>query len=175
MQGIDVLYWALSIVFCLALLFAILLWCRGWRREEQEASTRQMQLLAREVKRLAESVEALDQTAASLQTADEQLTRHVESLRDAVRDLRRRQNALPERPMPGRVAAPAPALQKAPVSKTTQDGPEAGEADDEDRYDQARALLKSGRDPVEVARQLDLGTAEVKMIARLLQTPDADA
>ena len=42
MQGIEVLYWAISVVFCLAMVFAILLWCRSWRKEEHEANTRQI-------------------------------------------------------------------------------------------------------------------------------------
>lgn len=178
MQSIDVLYWALSIVFCLALVFAILLWCRGWRREEQEASTRQIQLLAREVKRLAEAIETLTHTASSLQTADEQLTRHLESLREAVRDLKRRQSVPVQHPMPEPPSERVSQRTITPVgaSAITQPAPEKAEtADDEDRYDQARALLRAGRDPVDVARQLDLGTAEVNMIARLLQTPDTNA
>ena len=177
MQSIDVLYWALSIVFCLALQFAILLWCRGWRREERDASTRQIQLLAREVKRLAEAIETLDHTSASLQTADEQLTRHVESLRDAVRDLKRRQQTPAEHPVQQRRVEPPlehrPQRTTASVGAPTEQETKSG--DDDDRYDQARTLLKAGRDPVDVARQLDLGTAEVNMIASLLQTPDTDA
>ncbi len=164
MQGIEVLYWAISVVFCLALVFAILLWCRSWRKEENEANTRQVQLLAREVRRLREAVEMLDHTASSIHTADEQLSGQVQALQDATRDLKRGVTA-PTRPQ---VRKEAQAVSGVPVTE-----PDALAVNDEDdRFAQARALLQSGEDPVVVARQLDLGTAEVQMIARMLNNSD---
>ena len=160
MQGIDILYWAISVVFCLGLLFAILLWCRSWRREEHDNNTRQLQLLAREVRRLRDVIESLDASVASIQTADEQFSQQLESLRNTVRLLKRgvpTASQTLERNAPQRRRKPA----------------ELDPIDSEDRYGQARSLLLSGRDPVEVARILDLGTAEVTMIARMLESSDA--
>jgi len=168
MQGIEVLYWAISIVFCLALVFAILLWCRSWRKEEHEAHTRQVQLLAREVRHLGEAIELLDHTAASMQTADEQLSGHVETLQETTRDLKRRATD----------SDIFPAQQKnvevsLPVGEPSAD---AADVESEDgRFVQARVLLQAGKDPVAVARELDLGTAEVRMIARMINDADETA
>ena len=166
MQGIEVLYWAISIVFCLALLFAILLWCRSWRKEEHEANTRQIQLLAREVRRLREAVELLDHTAASLHTADEQLSGQIQVMQDATRDLKRRVSE-PVKPQSKKdvfPVSPAPTPVSEPADLVGDDG--------DDRFAQARALLQSGEDPVAVARQLDMGRAEVQMIVRMLDNSD---
>jgi len=164
MEGIEVLYWALSVLFCLALVFAILLWCRSWRKDERETHLRHLQLLAREVKRLAEAVEGLEHTAASLQTADEQFSQQVENIRNMGRDLKR-QLTPSVVPAPKTVVAePKPA----PVSSAPKEVVTFQEAS-EDRYAQARDLLLAGQTQTDVARQLDLGTAEVRMIARLLE------
>ena len=162
MQGIDILYWAISIVFCLGLLFAILLWCRSWRREEREANTRQLQQLAREVRRLRDAVETLDTSVGAIQTADGQFSQQLEVLRGAARDLKRSAPTSSVLPEPdnviGRVEAP-------------ESTPELDDSDD--RYSEARLLLQSGKDQVEVARMLDLGAAEVTMIARMLKNTDS--
>ena len=162
MQGIEVLYWALSVLFCLAMVFAILLWCRSWRKEERETTASQLQILAREVGQLSEALEMLDHITASLQTADEQITKQVEDLEVAIR----------------RLQSPAtkPASESVPVSKPASaplDPP--SESNVEDRYAEARGLLQTGHSPVEVARKLDLGTAEVHMIARMLEEKKADS
>ena len=94
MHGIEILFWALSALFWLALLFAILLWCRSWRKEERELTRRHIQMLSREVERLGEAIEMLDHTVASLQTADEQFGRRIEAL----------QRAIPSRTQPDRSA-----------------------------------------------------------------------
>ena len=41
-----------------------------------------------------------------------------------------------------------------------------------DRYERARQLLGQGVEPVAVARQLELGMAEVELMARMLQHRD---
>ena len=163
MQGIEVLYWALSILFCLALVFAILLWCRSWRKEERETHLRHLQLLAREVKRLAEAVEGLEHTAASLQTADEQFSQQIENIRNMGRDLKR-QLTPSVMPPPKAVVS-----ESKPVSAPSPQERVAFQESSEDRYAQARDLLLAGQSQTDVARQLDLGTAEVRMIARLLE------
>lgn len=183
MHGIEVLYWALSVVFCLALLFAILFWCRNWRNEERETHLRHMQLLAREVKRLAEAVEGLENTSASLQTADEQFSQQIENIRNVVRDLKRQERHMaasvvsttqvpvsePTAPPPVSPSASSSASKPAPVSSEERVGLQEAT---EDRYAEARDLLLSGQSQTDVARQLDLGTAEVRMIARVLEKTD---
>ncbi|MBT4136319.1 MAG: hypothetical protein HOE48_00310 [Candidatus Latescibacteria bacterium] len=172
MQGIEVLYWALSVVFCLALVFAILFWCRNWRNEEREGNLRQLQQLAREVRRLSEAVEGLENTSASLQTADEQLSLQVENIRNMGRDLKRKLTPPAISPVistpPVSVSKPAAPV---PVS-TSSDEIVSLQESSEDRYAQARDLLLAGETQTDVARQLDLGTAEVRMIARLLEKTD---
>lgn len=152
MQGIEVLYWGLSVLFCLAMVFAILLWCRSWRKEERETTARQLQILAREVGRLSEALEMLDHISASLQTADEQLTKQVEDLQVAIR----------------RLQSPHAKPASAPLDPPS-------EPNVEDRYAEAQGLLQAGNSPVEVARKLDLGTAEVHMIARMLEEKKEDS
>ena len=80
-EGLHILYWALSILFCLAFAFAILLWCRSWRREEREETGRRIQRLSDEVGRIAAAVDALENTAASLEMADGKLAGHLGDLR----------------------------------------------------------------------------------------------
>ena len=167
MHGIEVLYWALSILFCLAMAFAILLWCRSWRREEREATARQLQGLSREVARLSDTVEMLEHTFSSLQTADEQFTRHIEDLRKMLRSIPA--TARPEHPQ-----APLPRLRSGPAAAPETPAAET-DPDTEDRYARARVLLQNGQPPGAVARTLDLGNAEVQMIARMInqeKTPD---
>jgi len=158
MQGIQIVYWALSILFCMAMGFAILLWCRGWRREERAETARQIVALSSQIGRLTQAVDALEHTAASLQTADELLAQHVENLRRAIRKMQTASfsPAEPAEPKSSNIPVPPPA--KPPV-----------EAEEEaDLYAQARALLEKGRSSVDVARTLDIGTAEVRMIARMM-------
>lgn len=168
MEGVEVLYWALSVLFCLALVFAILFWVRSWRNEDRENNLRHLQLLAREIKRLSEAVEGLESTATSLQTADEQLAQQIENMRDMGRDLKRQlTSTLSAVPRPSAVETAPAKPARAPEPKTEQ--VIALQEDAEDRYAQARDLLLAGEEQTAVARQLDLGTAEVRMIARLLE------
>ena len=167
MQGIEVMYWAVSVLFCLALMFAILYWCRSWRNEEREANLRHLQLLAREIKRLSEAIEGLDTTSASLQTADEQLSQQVENIRNLGRDLGRDL----KRQLTPVVSAPKVSVSE-PVSAPSPEQVVSLQESSEDRYAQARDLLLEGKSQTDVARQLDLGTAEVRMIARLLEKTD---
>ena len=165
MQGIEVLYWALSILFCMVMGFAILLWCRSWRREEREETARQVKALSGEVGRLTSAVDALEHASASLQTADEGLAGHLEDLRASVNRIRAAlvPSTSPASVGPENVRAPEASPDPGPLPPAAQ---EAGN----DRYMQARVLLQQGRPPVDVARMLDIGTAEVRMIARMLDT-----
>ncbi len=162
MQGIVILYWALSILFCLAMVFAILLWCRSWRRDERAEIARQIQALSKEIDRLTGAVDMLEHTSASLQTADEQLARDIETLRKNIQRVRVPSPSV--KPGPRETQPPQPAIPSPPQDTpgSTQEGSEA------DRYTKARALLQKGRSPLDVARDLDLGTAEIRMIARMV-------
>jgi hypothetical protein len=151
MQSIHVLYWALSVLCCLSLLFAILLWCRSWRREEREETGRRIQRLSDEMGRIAAAVDALENTAASLEMADGKLAGHLGDLGKALGRL----ESLRETAGTGRSPAPGQA-------------PEGGAEVEGDRYAAARDLLRQGKSPVEVSRRLDMGTAEVRMIARTI-------
>ena len=163
MQGIEVLYWALSVLFCMVMGFAILLWCRSWRREERREAARQVQALSREVNRLSEAVGMLEHASASLQTADEGLARHLEDLKASVNRIRA---ALAP---PAKLRPIAPENARVPESAPVLEPPPRGAEDaGGERYAQARVLLQQGRWPVDVARMLDIGTAEVRMIARML-------
>jgi len=103
MQGLEILYWGLSILFCLAMGFAILLWCRSWRKEEREESARQIGALTREVARLSSTIDLLENTSASLQTVDEQFSRDIENLRNCIVRVRQtvpQENRAPISPLP---------------------------------------------------------------------------
>ena len=166
MHGIEFLYWALSILFCLAMVFAILLWCRSWRREERGETERQILTLSREVSRLIGTVDMLEHTSASLQTADEQLAQDVESLRKSIHQIRASVSPVKAAPQPGETQTVRPVAPPAP-----QAAPDlTAEETETDRYAQARALLAEGRSAQDVARTLDIGTAEVRMIARMVNT-----
>ena len=168
MEGIEVLFWGLSVLFCLVMTFAILVWCRGWRRQEREETERQIQALASEVARLTSAIEALEHTSASLQTADEQLAGGINELRTTVTRVR----ALASAPAPSE-GEPAGARRHPPPSpseepaETVRDEPAAG--DGSERYGQARTLLLSGQSPLDVAKALDIGAAEVRMMARMIE------
>jgi predicted RNase H-like nuclease (RuvC/YqgF family) len=167
MQGLDILYWGLSMLFCLAMGFAILLWCRSWRKEEREESAKQIGALATEVARLVEAVDMLEHTSSSLRTADEQIARNIEDLRNCV--VRLRQSV----PVESRADIPVsgtPEPETSVLPDTIASG-DAGATDQElelDPFAEARSRLKSGQTPVEVAKALDIGTAEVRMIARMM-------
>jgi len=159
MQGIQVLYWSLSILFCMAMGFAVLLWCRGWRKEEREQHTSQLRVLAREVARLSSAVDLLEHTSESLRADDEQLARKL----DEVRELAESLGGVLSRASLGGVA-PRPEPQ-ARDDATSEDA----SSPDVDTYQRARELLGQGRTAVDVARTLGIGTAEVRMVARMLE------
>jgi hypothetical protein len=163
-QGIEIFYWALSILFCLAFGFAILMWARGWRREEREESTRRMSELAAQVTKLSSAVEQLEHTAASLQTADELLAQGIKDLRAVPRQTK------PAPPKAEPVAPPTPVQVKpAPAPPVASPTATADESADDDRFAAARKMLLEGRSPTEVAQKLDIGAAEAKMLARVVE------
>ena len=165
MKGIEVLYWALSILICLSMVFAILLWCRSWRREEREETEKQIRALYEGTARLSASMEMMEHTFASLEAADEQFSRQIEDLRDAVQRLR---TSVPLQP----VSQP-PVLE---VSKTEESHVVSSDPDSNspekagDQYAQARTLLTQGQSALDVARTLEMGSAEVNMIARMMNS-----
>ncbi len=174
MQGIEILFWGLSVLFILALGFAILLWCRSWRREEREQTERQVRALSEQLERLTSAVEFLEHTSASLQTADEQLSRGIEDLQKNIAQLRTTVPA--HKPAPSRLVEPV-TKQSEPTRQQMEpeEIPEPQEAAEADRFVQARALLQKGRSAAEVARALDIGAAEVRMIARMMDRKETPA
>ena len=171
MQGIEILVVTLAAFFGLGIFFAILLWCRGWQREQ---SDRQFQSLRALSDRLGDALDMLDHTAASLQTVDGQLTQQLEDLRSSVLRL---QNV---RPGASLESGDAP-LQTARSAEPTTNGDSSSQSEPRestsatsDRYDEVQALLKKGRSTVEIAHDLDIGVAEVRMIARMkaIQSPE---
>jgi hypothetical protein len=188
MADFHILIWALSLLFCMAMGFVILLWCRSWRREEREATERHVENLSREISRLAVAVDGMDETAASLLAADDQLANDIERLREQVRLIRsaggiaagvgRPDDETPLNETP-RAETPVP---ETPLLKThAADGSSDPETSPEveaveskpsaDRYEEARRLLREGLSELEVARQLEMGAAEIRMISRMLDQP----
>ncbi len=167
MEGIEVLFWGLSVLFCLVMAFAILVWCRGWRRQEREETEQQIQALATEVARLTSAIEALDHTAASLQTADEQLAGGINELRTTVsrvRTLASGSAPVEAGPAAVRRQPPPPPSEEAAEAILDETAVERGP-----RYEEARALRLSGQSPLDVAKSLDIGAAEVRMMARMIE------
>ena len=151
MESVEILYWGLSSLFSLAMAFAILVWCRSWRKEERQERDRQIQALQASVNRLMGALELMDQTAASMQAADEKLTRFI--------DLQERPTPQPAAAQPQQ-ADPPPQPDSEPSRTSSPDG--------QDVYERAKRLVQAGSTPAQVARELDLGVAEVQMIARVL-------
>lgn len=165
MQSIYVLYWAISIIFCLSLSFAILLWCRAWRKEDRDETKNHIRSLTDSVNQLITSVETLNHASASLQIADEQMTQQLDDLRGIVKLFHAK--FLPpsgQTPINQKQSSPISSLPLNSESKSDIPSP----TKQEEYYAQARALLQDGQSPLEVAKKLDLGTAEVQMIARII-------
>lgn len=183
MQGIEVLVVTLAAFFGLGILFAILMWCRSWRRDEREQTERQMQTIQMQVDRLRDAIELLDHTAASLQTADDQFTGQLEDLRRAIVSFKRG----PALPTPAQEISEAESLAPASGSIYRSDRAESPVDEPElatsplangdelaapstlkgSRYEEIHALIRQGRSTLEIARDLDIGVAEVRMIARM--------
>lgn len=158
MEGLELLAIALSALFGVGMIFSILLWCRSWRREEREQAYAQVQTLRSSIRKLTEAVEMLDHTAASLQSADGLLTQQLEDLRRSITQIQ----SIRTTPTPQEPVAPesvGESSKNEPVIDETQDRPGA--------YDAVSDLLEQGKSTVEIARELDIGVAEVRMIARI--------
>lgn len=153
MGGLEVLFWTIPTLFVLALLFAILFWCRSWRREEGWEMDRRLKLLTEQVTRLAETIEQLQKTQASARAAEGRLSEQLTALSADVTRL------LAARPQPSSLA-PRPSSPPSATADASSDAP--------DRYDRARKLLASGADPVEVARSLDISLGDVHVLQRMM-------
>ena len=164
MQSIYVLYWAISIIFCLSLSFAILLWCRAWRKEDRDETKNHIRSLTDSVNQLITSVETLNHASASLQIADEQMTQQLDDLRGIVK-------LFHAKFLPPSGQTPINLKQSSPISSLPLDSESESKIPSpkqEEHYAQARALLLDGQSPLKVAKKLDLGTAEVQTIARII-------
>ncbi|OGG55622.1 MAG: hypothetical protein A3F84_01735 [Candidatus Handelsmanbacteria bacterium RIFCSPLOWO2_12_FULL_64_10] len=164
MGGFELLLLAIPVIFVLALLFAILLWCRGWRREEGQEMDRRLKLLTEQVTRLAEAVAQLQKTQAAARTAEGRLSEQMTALFANVSRFLSAPPSSASHPgdkSPGYIS---------PTSSTSHPGDKSPGHDSPppDRYDRAREMLASGADPVEVARALDISLGDVHVLQRLL-------
>jgi hypothetical protein len=167
MEGLELLTISLSVLFGVGMIFTILLWCRSWRKEDREQTDLQIKALRVAIRKLTESVELLDHTAASLQTADGLLTRQLEDLRSSITQL---QNVRPVQETSPRVEPEVRREDVAKPSEPEQAVEEAIPSESASAYDTVNDLLKQGKSTVEIARELDIGVAEVRMIARMRAT-----
>ncbi|MBI2952552.1 hypothetical protein HYY27_10670 [bacterium] len=164
MGGLEVLFWTIPILFTLALLFAILLWCRGWRREEGQEMDRRLKLLTEQVTKLAGAVEQLQRTQTTARTAEGRLSEQMTALFASV------SRFLSAPPSPASHPGDKSPGYISPTSSTSHPGDKSPGHDSPspDRYDRAREMLASGADPMEVARALDISLGDVHVLQRLL-------
>lgn len=172
MEGLELLAICLSVLFGLGMIFSILLWCRSWRKEEREQTDLQIKALRGVIRKLSDTVEMLDHTTASLQTADGLLTQQLEDLRSSVTRL---QNIrVPREIVPTTSINQASVAEKpegASPSATRVDTPATSSGP---AYDAVSGLLERGKSTLEIAHALDIGIAEVRMIARIHATHNPD-
>ena len=154
MGGLEILFWSIPILFALALLFAILLWCRTWRREEGAEMDRRIRLLTTQVTKLSELVERLEKAQAASRAAESRLSEQFSALSSDVTRLLS--------------ARPAPASHPGDESPSYPSPIPNPQSPSSDRYERMRELLSSGVEPVEVARQLDVSLGDVQVIQRLM-------
>ena len=166
MEGLELLTISLSVLFGLGMIFSILLWCRSWRKEEREQTDIQIKALRGSVRKLADAVGMLDHTAASLQTADGLFTQQLEDLRSSVARLQNISVHTEPAPAAAIKQEPEPSERRSPSSPPV----DLSTAGSEPAYDAVSGLLKQGKSTLEIARELDIGLAEVRMISRMHAT-----
>ena len=172
MEGIELLAISLSLLFGVGMIFSILLWCRSWRKDEREQTDLQIKAMRQSVRKLAEAIEMLDHTTASLQTADGLLTQQLEDLRSSVDRL---QNVKLQVEPKVIVQTPSQAgLQKTGQDVETSVTETTSELESGTSYEAVAGLLKEGKSTLDIARELDIGVAEVRMIARMHATNHPD-
>ncbi len=151
LSGFETLLWAIPVLFSLGLLFAILLWCRSWRTEEQLKTDRRLEIFTSHLTNLSDALEKLEKILSAARDEDRQLAEQVKTLSADVHQ----------------VLTPAPSRPTRSPSAKSEDPdrrPDSGE-----RYRQARALLAKGEQPLEVARRLDIGLGDVQVILRTME------
>ena len=110
----------------------------------------------------------LENTSTSLQAADEQIARDIENLRNCIVRLRQSVPQESHSPMPAPIAAEPDSPPLPEVSPDDSPESDPPQDSDQDPFAEAREMLKDGQTAVEVAKALDIGTAEVRMIARMM-------
>ena len=165
MEGLELLAISLSVLFGFGMIFSILLWCRSWRKEDREQTEQQIRALRMSVRKLTEAIELLDHTGASLQAADGLLTRQLEDLRSSVTRLQNIRVQPEPADLRPKVASDPGSVSSRSVPGTPEAEPASSEANG--GYEAVHDLLEQGKSTVEIARELDIGVAEVRMIARM--------
>ncbi len=164
MGGLEVLFWTLPVLFVLALLFAILIWCRSWRREEGSEMDRRLKRLAEQVTRLTEAVDQIQKTQTAARAAEGRLSEQMAALSaDVTRFL---SVSPPSASHPGD-KSPGYDSSLAPRPSPVAHAP-GSDSSPPDRYDRARQMLASGTDPVDVARSLDISLGDVHVLQRMM-------
>ena len=149
--GLETFLWAIPVLFSLGLLFAILLWCRSWRTEEQLKTDRRLEIFTSHLTNLSESLEKLEKILSVARDEDRQLAGQVKTLSAEMHQ----------------VLTPPPSRStRSPSPKP--EGPDR-RPDSAERYRQARAMLTKGEQPLEVARRLDIGLGDVQVILRTME------
>jgi hypothetical protein len=165
METFQILVLSISVLLALSLLISVVLWCRSWRREERAEHAASLRGMAEEVSRLREAVELLDQTAASLQTVDGQIAARLEAIRSVV--VRLQAAAQPQAAAPALPARVDPRPDRRNLVPDVSGAADAATPATEPRYERARTLLAQGLSEIDVAKELDMGPAEVRMISRM--------
>ncbi len=171
MEGLELLAISLCVLFGVGMIFSILLWCRSWRKEDREQTDLQIKALRGSIGKLTDAVEMLDHTAASLQTADGLLTQQLEDLRSSITQLQSIRSrpdvaVTPTPPVVDQIKVSQECVDERPGEETVATTETSG------AYDAVNGLLKQGKSTLEIARELDIGVAEVRMITRMRATDD---
>ena len=168
MAGIELLAISLSVLFGLGMIFSILLWCRSWRKDERELAYQQIKALREAVRKLTDAIEMIDHTTASLQTADGVLTQQLEDLRSSVTRLQNVKLQTDTEPATATPTYELAAIESPVTPANSDDAPQETEVvQSGSSYDAVAGLLKDGTSTLEIAHELDIGVAEVRMIARM--------
>ena len=167
MEGLQLLAVSLAVLFGFGMIFSLLLWCRSWRKEDREQTDQQIRALRASIKKLIESVELLDHTAAALQTADGLLTQQLEDLKSSITQFQGIRSLPGEDESETFETAETSTISEKEAVASQEDINGENPTQGSTAYNAVSDLLGQGKPTLEVARELDIGLAEVRMIARM--------